>query len=235
MRRIEVFLCVCVSSWTNPESFHRLVTPFRYFLGDTLHLSDIDMIDGTPVLDVKPYIPEYDSPNTRTAPDLEQSESSPDLPTLSEKKEMSILNFALEDKTPENEEKEEKQEAGGSLPASQTPSFLPKQTASLLKEVESFVNKDDPSPPDCRRKNHISGCEKNEPPALVVDRPHNGADSSATIADWIREPPVSSLDVRFTPHAQKQLEEFLPAHLSGKATAKGWCAVPPQEGATDWL
>ena len=30
--------------------------------GDTLLLSGVDMIDGTPVLDVKPYIPLYDSP-----------------------------------------------------------------------------------------------------------------------------------------------------------------------------
>lgn len=29
--------------------------------GDTLHLSGIDLIDGTPILDVKPYIPECDS------------------------------------------------------------------------------------------------------------------------------------------------------------------------------
>ena len=29
--------------------------------GDTLHLSGIDLVDGTPILDVKPYIPEWDS------------------------------------------------------------------------------------------------------------------------------------------------------------------------------
>ncbi len=29
--------------------------------GDTLHLSGIDLVDGTPILDVKPYIPESDS------------------------------------------------------------------------------------------------------------------------------------------------------------------------------
>ena len=27
------------------------------------------MIDGTPVLDIKPYIPDYDSPHSRTYPD----------------------------------------------------------------------------------------------------------------------------------------------------------------------
>lgn len=29
--------------------------------GDTLHLAGIDLVDGTPILDVKPYIPEWDS------------------------------------------------------------------------------------------------------------------------------------------------------------------------------
>lgn len=29
--------------------------------GDTLHLSGVDLIDGTPVLDIKPYVPAYDS------------------------------------------------------------------------------------------------------------------------------------------------------------------------------
>ncbi|UYV69839.1 C9orf156 [Cordylochernes scorpioides] len=30
--------------------------------GNTLTLAGVDLIDGTPVLDVKPYIPQYDSP-----------------------------------------------------------------------------------------------------------------------------------------------------------------------------
>ncbi|KAB5581318.1 hypothetical protein PHYPO_G00174200 [Pangasianodon hypophthalmus] len=34
--------------------------------GDVLHLSGVDLISGTPVLDIKPYIPEYDSPVTHT-------------------------------------------------------------------------------------------------------------------------------------------------------------------------
>lgn len=29
--------------------------------GDTLYLAGIDLIDGTPIIDVKPYIPQYDS------------------------------------------------------------------------------------------------------------------------------------------------------------------------------
>ncbi|XP_078607788.1 tRNA (adenine(37)-N6)-methyltransferase-like isoform X1 [Branchiostoma floridae x Branchiostoma japonicum] len=32
--------------------------------GDTLHLSGIDILDGTPILDIKPYIPVYDGVST---------------------------------------------------------------------------------------------------------------------------------------------------------------------------
>lgn len=34
---------------------------FIFLLGPVLHISGLDLIDGTPVLDVKPYIPQYDS------------------------------------------------------------------------------------------------------------------------------------------------------------------------------
>ncbi len=35
---------------------------FCFFEGDTLHLSGVDIIEGTPVLDIKPYVPSYDNP-----------------------------------------------------------------------------------------------------------------------------------------------------------------------------
>ena len=33
-------------------------------MGDTLHLTGADLIDGTPVLDVKPYLPYSDTGGT---------------------------------------------------------------------------------------------------------------------------------------------------------------------------
>lgn len=30
--------------------------------GSTLHLLDVDMLDGTPLIDLKPYVPEFDAP-----------------------------------------------------------------------------------------------------------------------------------------------------------------------------
>lgn len=31
--------------------------------GTTLHISDVDIIDGAPILDVKPYVPAFDAPD----------------------------------------------------------------------------------------------------------------------------------------------------------------------------
>ena len=35
----------------------------------SLHLSGVDLVDGTPVIDVKPFVPLYDSDNTCSVPD----------------------------------------------------------------------------------------------------------------------------------------------------------------------
>ncbi len=30
--------------------------------GNVLHVADVDIVDGTPLLDIKPYVPEFDAP-----------------------------------------------------------------------------------------------------------------------------------------------------------------------------
>ncbi|XP_026696258.2 tRNA (adenine(37)-N6)-methyltransferase-like [Ciona intestinalis] len=51
--------------------------------GDTLNFSGLDIVDGTPVLDIKPYIPSYDSPKvmntTNSKPSLNE-ETFSDIP-----------------------------------------------------------------------------------------------------------------------------------------------------------
>lgn len=32
------------------------------FTGNRIHFRGVDMVNGTPVLDIKPYIPQYDNP-----------------------------------------------------------------------------------------------------------------------------------------------------------------------------
>lgn len=201
--------------------------------GDTLHLSDIDMIDGTPVLDIKPYIPEYDSPDTRINLDLQQFDSNTDQPTASQVlviREASISNLDEDSDTEAHSEiktedadvemlfSKDKFETDVSFTHSSRVSeqfVLPKDLCSVLHRVEAFVIQDDLSQHGCGGKSRVSESAKREPTALTKDQPCYGEEACATIAGWIREPPVGSLDVRFTPHAERQLAEFLPAHLSG--------------------
>lgn len=44
--------------------------------GDTIHLSGVDLIEGTPILDIKPYVPAYDSIPTASHPDAAWIEKS---------------------------------------------------------------------------------------------------------------------------------------------------------------
>ncbi|KAM4585254.1 tRNA (adenine(37)-N6)-methyltransferase isoform 2-T2 [Odontesthes bonariensis] len=193
--------------------------------GDTVHLLDIDMIAGTPVLDIKPYIPQYDSPDTRINLDLLQQDSDTDQQNgtiMSLNKETSILNLN-EDSDTDAQFNIKRMEDDVGILASEDKSetgiseqFLQsKDLRNFLVEVETFVTQEDTSQHGCESKSRVSDSAKPNPSALNVDHPCYGEEAYTTIAGWIREPPVASLDVRFTPHAEKQLAEFLPSHLSG--------------------
>ncbi len=43
-----------------------------------LFVSGIDILDGTPILDIKPYIPQYDSPNPSISQDIQKTDQSID-------------------------------------------------------------------------------------------------------------------------------------------------------------
>ncbi len=43
----------------NPVGFS--VVRLKKIAGTTLHLEDVDILDGTPLLDIKPYVPRFDS------------------------------------------------------------------------------------------------------------------------------------------------------------------------------
>ena len=50
-----------------PNPIAMSVVRLIHIEGATLHIKDIDMVDGTPVLDIKPYIPlKYDEDTVRT-------------------------------------------------------------------------------------------------------------------------------------------------------------------------
>lgn len=47
---------------TRPNPIGLSVVELRSVEGTILHLANLDMLDGTPLLDIKPYVPEFDRP-----------------------------------------------------------------------------------------------------------------------------------------------------------------------------
>ncbi|XP_063585587.1 tRNA (adenine(37)-N6)-methyltransferase-like [Penaeus indicus] len=58
-KRIGVFAS---RSPHRPNPIGLTLAHVEYIEGDCIHLSGLDILDGTPVVDIKPYIPEYDCP-----------------------------------------------------------------------------------------------------------------------------------------------------------------------------
>ncbi|XP_004065973.2 tRNA (adenine(37)-N6)-methyltransferase [Oryzias latipes] len=187
---------------------------------DTLYLSDIDMIAGTPVLDIKPYIPDYDCPDVRMSLESQQTDSDQNIGAPGD------LDT---EKNPVKSDEDEETDAPGNvteinaevLPTKNcckketsplsTQVSAPKHLQNVLKEVEAFVTHIDTCQPSCESKIQVSDSAKSKPAGLSTERPCYGVEA----ARWIRQPPIASLDVRFTPRAESQLAEFLPAHPSG--------------------
>ncbi len=46
-----------------PNSIGMSIVSLIQVDGNTLHIRDVDIVDGTPLLDIKPYVPEFDAPD----------------------------------------------------------------------------------------------------------------------------------------------------------------------------
>lgn len=194
-----------------------------YPLGDTVYLSDIDMIAGTPVLDIKPYIPEYDSPITRKGIELCNSNAEEEYDnsaSLDEKIDVSdhrkdsetvasdTINHkprvvSMEDDCPRGKSETEVLVTQSSHPLT--------HLHSLLKDVKAYVAQH-----DFQVEEKVSASPGSKAVELGLASPHYGEETFSTIASWIREPPISSLEVRFTPHAERELAQFLPTDPSSE-------------------
>ncbi|CAL8331685.1 unnamed protein product [Lota lota] len=215
-------------------------------IGDTIHLSGIDMIDGTPVLDIKPYISDYDSPLSRPGGDVEpyemdvgQSEMAAFPPdeimgdtlsfrmnsgTPSSGRDTSLAKAEFTKVTSANSSPRttfkdeaitadvENRSEASSLPVADANAYsaapLSKELSNVLVEVKAYVNETD--------LNSDKEVSKSKRPETTPCSPElcYGEEAYSTIAAWIRAPPVGNLEVRFTPHAQRELAKFLPPQHS---------------------
>ncbi|KAG7485993.1 hypothetical protein JOB18_022755 [Solea senegalensis] len=189
-----------------PNALGLTLAKLDRIVGDTVHLLDIDMIEGTPVLDIKPYIPEYDSPQTRTRMDMEAYDLKTHQTAETTTEESKLSNIHHYD---DIEIQFLKDKSAGEIPSVDSPGVGDLHT--VLEEVMTYVSHRDLF----QNEDQVSDSSVSKPSETAVDRPCYGEDAFSSIAGWIREPPVSSLEVRFTPHAERELAEFLPAHISG--------------------
>lgn len=190
-----------------------------YFTGDTLYLSDIDMINGTPVLDIKPCIPDYDSPHTRKGSDPHLHNLLP-FPVPVNQTSDGETSSDVESKESGGEKTEdlftERVSADGPVSSQVASQFPPtNRITTLLEDVKLYLNQSNTCQVGHDSENEVSP-PKTEPLESTVGHVSFGEEAYSAIAGWIRAPPVGSLEVRFTPLAEKELAEFLPSHLAGQ-------------------
>jgi tRNA-Thr(GGU) m(6)t(6)A37 methyltransferase TsaA len=58
---------------TRPNPIGLSIVRLERITGTILHLENIDVLDGTPLLDIKPFVPNFDSPANAVAGWLEKS------------------------------------------------------------------------------------------------------------------------------------------------------------------
>lgn len=188
------------------------------FPGDTLHLSGVDIITGTPVLDIKPYIPDYDSPTTRTDDTSSQHSKNSFLDLqMAEDMELDEEPDILE--TTSKHFTELSPETSISCPASDSDFSQSgsKSRDDVLAEVKDYLKHEHVfSEKTTEDKNtDAPECGLVEPTPISSSRLSFGHELYSTIAAWVRTPPITNLDVRFTVNAEEQLKEFVPCYSTG--------------------
>ncbi|KAK2120031.1 hypothetical protein P7K49_001417 [Saguinus oedipus] len=216
--------------------------------GGAIYLSGIDMIHGTPILDIKPYIAEYDSPQNVMEPsadfNLQNNQHKPKTVSQSDSKTDSCDQRQLsrcdepqphhgtkeKPECPEDRTSEENCLTYSDTAQSQQAFPMHREiTADCALESRSDQSSsvaEEQIGPYCMEKSFLEeGTDKKlegvEGAAVLQGSrvetqpraPHylagraDGAPHSMVPA-WVREAPVATLEVRFTPHAEMDLVQL---------------------------
>ncbi|XP_051754507.1 tRNA (adenine(37)-N6)-methyltransferase isoform X2 [Ctenopharyngodon idella] len=209
-----------------PNALGLTLAKLERITGNTLHLSGIDIIAGTPVLDIKPYIPDYDSPKTRTDD------------TNSEYKQTSLFTDTMDlDEEPDTLEASSEPSSELSVcPATASDFSCSEMSGSsevthVLADVKNYLkqrqlfteNTDGDKNTDAPEGSSV-GTNPLSSSSLKF-----GHEDYSTIAAWVRAPPVSNLDVRFTANAEKELKEFVPCDSTDSTRPKFQFLKGPEE------
>lgn len=225
-----------------------------HIIGGAIYLSGIDMIHGTPVLDIKPYIADYDSPqnlieslgefnlhnnqrkpktiswsNGKTDSFAQQRPSEYDEPQPCNrskekpkclKDRTSGKNGTQHDTAKIQRSSPKHREIAADLAlghrSGQSPSVAEEQMGSY--HLEKNFSEEDADQRLRRGKEAVvpqeNGAEVQPVPLGRPARLTDVADSSV-VPTWVREAPVATLEVRFTPHAEMDLGHLISEGESG--------------------
>ncbi|XP_048053150.1 tRNA (adenine(37)-N6)-methyltransferase [Megalobrama amblycephala] len=209
-----------------PNALGLTLAKLERIAGDTLHLSGVDIIAGTPVLDIKPYIPDYDSPKTRTDD------------TNSEYKQTSLFTDPMDlDEEPDTLEASSEPSSELSVcPATSSDLSCSESSGSsevthVLAEVKNYLKQRQlftENTDEDKNTDAPEGASVGINP-LSSSNLKFGHEDYSTIAAWVRAPPVSNLDVRFTANAEKELKEFVPCDSTDSTRPKFQFLKGPEE------
>ena len=152
----------------------------------------MDILDGTPIIDIKPYIPDYDQPKTEGLKDRQESMDSETVDKL-------LTDCVISDVNSECNTKIEEED---------------KSTISTERVVESAISEDIDRVGGCVEDLCNSGeKDKNLPAGVELCDDREGyKDACASVADWVKQPPIPSLSVIFTSRAEAQAEKLVNGH-----------------------
>lgn len=155
-------------------------------MDNTIYFSGVDMVDQTPVLDIKPYIPQYDSPLCLNSPFPDEYSTSPRAqrtpvgPRVSESDDGENVRVM---------DGEEWNASYGTAPENSRFSSL---AAARMGEREA---------PDG---------EEEELPTTSAAAATAATPDEVRVPSWIDEPPLRTLNVVFKERAVAQLQELGP-------------------------
>ncbi|XP_068245976.1 tRNA (adenine(37)-N6)-methyltransferase [Palaemon carinicauda] len=183
--------------------------------GNSVYLSGLDILDGTPVIDVKPYIPEYDSPPVISPYKCKVSSSDKadtclhGMRSLSlnedynNSKELSYRRHSLDD------------------PASGMYAFEASGDKMLSFDsisTRSCEDLSEDSNTENRSYNEYGGYSMAEDVGMYEKHPYITNHSkrfppSVKVAEWVKTPPIPSLTIEFNPVAEAQIKQFSAGHV----------------------
>ncbi|KAM4707460.1 tRNA (adenine(37)-N6)-methyltransferase [Discoglossus pictus] len=193
--------------------------------GGTIYLSGIDIIHGTPVLDIKPYIAEYDAPQAVDVEELKEKENHHELAMSKREKEteqpqilsvqpstetMLILDgetsadtckvVSIQKETQKAQEQRGAVEIIDGLPAPALKDLFTLKNDASIETAEDLTKSEQRSESRSQKVTSLNG--------NIDSIKKNDNSANSFVASWVTDAPVASLKVRFTPNSEMELKRF---------------------------